>query len=103
MRILISVSNSEPTGELRAMLQANGVPNPVIDALLKAIAGANTTSDVSARIYANHMLLAYREYGIEGVVSQTMYLLLNLKRWQGEEAREAKKILNKWIKSTLNG
>ena len=101
-RILVSLS-AEPRGELRTMLQANGVPNPVIDALLQAIDGANSTTDPSAKTYANHMLLAYREYGIEGVVSQVMYLLLYLKRWQGEQARNAKKILNAWVKSKLKG
>lgn len=102
MKIRLTLSESaEPLGELKAMLIANGVAGEVVEALLSAIRGANTTSNTPAKVYANHMLLAYSEYGLPGIVSQVMYLLLNLKSWSGEEARQAKKTLNSWVKAQL--
>lgn len=102
MKIRLTLSESaEPLGELKAMLIANGVAGEVVEAILSAIRGANTTSNTSAKVYANHMLLSYTEYGLEGVASQVMYLLLNLKSWTGEEARQVKKLLNTWVKTRL--
>jgi hypothetical protein len=62
---------------------------------IKALTAAMVSSkvDIYAQSYALGMERAYSEYGVEGVKTNIIYLMLNLKRWNGEEARWAKKVL----------
>jgi len=75
------------------LVKANIAPE-IIQALEQALAHANV--DGYAFSYACGVERAYREYGIEGVHDNCVRMLINLGRWQGEEARAAKKILKKW-------
>ena len=93
MKLLISVSNTQT---LRAKLKTANVPDDVIAAIETAIEGAVRTKDPSASAYARHMETAFDEYQLEGVKTQVMYLLINLGKFQGEEARMCKKLLKRW-------
>ena len=96
-RLLAGAPGGEQMGvTVRSGLGALGVPKDVIDAI--AIAMLNSGVDVSAQAYAHGMATALAEYGIEGVKHQVMYLLINLGRWRGEQARSCKKLLSKWTR-----
>jgi len=41
---------------------------------------------------------AIRGYGTEGLESQLTYALCNMKNWRGSTARDAKAVMNKWLK-----
>ena len=75
------------------------MPPDVVVALEKSIKAANEVGNASARTYANAMAQSAEEYGKNGLSLQISYMLLNLGSWKGEEARAAKKILNKWAKA----
>ena len=76
-----------------ALLNAN-VAQEVVLALESAM--LNSGVNATAQIYANAMDEALEQYQIEGVKHQTLYLLINLGRWSGDQARNCKKILKKW-------
>lgn len=82
--------------ELYVALAKAGVEKGVIDALRAAMAAASTNT--FAMTYAHAMTMSFDRYGIDGVKTQVMYMLNNMASWKGEEARESKKILKKWIK-----
>jgi hypothetical protein len=75
-----------------------GVTSDIIDALMSMLFNVPKTSTVGWT-YAEALGRAFSEYGLDGVTSQVGYILLYLTGWQGEEAREAKKILRRWIYS----
>lgn len=93
MKVQLSVSSA---ATLRAKLKTVDVPEDVLSAIETAIEGAVRSKDPNATAYARHMETAFDRYGIEGVKTQVMYLLLNLGKFQGEEARACKKLLKKW-------
>ena len=93
MKVLISTSNAQT---LRAKLKTANVPDDIIGALETAIEGAIRGKDPQSSSYARHMETAFDEYGLEGVKTQVMYLLINLGKFQGDEARACKKLLKKW-------
>lgn len=93
MKLLISTS---AFATLSAKLKKANVPDDVIDSLEKAVPGSIASKDVSAITYARAMEKAFDQYGVDGLKSQVMYMLINLGKWQGEEARSCKKILKKW-------
>lgn len=87
---------------LRASLKRENVPAPIIQHLEAAMDAATVATGNNAhyaRSYAHGMDRAFYNYGVDGVKHQTMYLITNLRSWQGETAREAKKVLNKWAVS----
>lgn len=69
----------------------------VIDAL--KIVMLHSDSNPYAQTYAHGMTRSLDEFGVHGVKVQTLYLLNNLQQWKGEDARNSKKILNKWSNS----
>ena len=91
--MLVQISTSSPT--LRVKLAASEPPE-VVEALMTAVQNVARLGDSQAQAYANAAELAFDEYGIEGVKSQVLYMLLGAGKWQGEEAKNAKKILKKW-------
>jgi hypothetical protein len=70
------------------------VPSEVIEAL--AIAMHNSGVDITAKVYSYGMERSFDEYGIEGVHMNTLYLLGNLRKWQGLEAQLTKRTLRRW-------
>ena len=82
--------------ELYVALAKANVEKDVIDALRRAMAAASTNT--YAMSYAHAMTKSFDQFGIDGVKFQVMYMLNNMGSWKGEEARNAKKILKKWIK-----
>ena len=96
MKIYISISSLET---LKGKLLNEHVPSDVITAILKVVAEGQASKDPNAKVYALAMEKSYDEYGLDGIKSQIMYLLLYLKMWQGPDAITNKKILNKWSKS----
>lgn len=92
MKIELSLS----TGALSSALKAAGVPDDVVSAIETAIKGASNLKDPSARAYARSMGQAFDEYGVEGVKMQVLYLLGNLGKFQGDDAKQCKKVLKKW-------
>lgn len=92
-------SSHSSSQTLKRKLQASGIPSDVIEALLKAVSEGLLSRDPSANAYARSMELSYDDYDLDGVKMQILYLLLYLKSWTGDEARAAKKLLNKWAKS----
>ena len=82
------------TRTLRIGLVADGVPAAIVDALATAMLNAGV--DRTAQVYANAMDDAFRDYQVHGVKTQVLYMLLNMSRWQGEQAKTAKKLLKKW-------
>jgi hypothetical protein len=90
--------------ELAVQLAKAKVPKEVIDAL--RIAMLNASVNTYALTYAHAMTKSFQSrgedgelFGIRGVQSQVMYMLNNMQAWKGEEARECKKILNRWLKT----
>lgn len=83
--------------QLASKLARANVPKEVITALRAAMAHSDV--DPYAQTYAQAMTKSYEGYGVDGVKHQVMYLLLNLAKWKGDEARDSKKILRKWSSS----
>ena len=54
--------------------------------------------DKTALVYLNAIPQAIEGYGTEGLESQLMYALCNMKNWRGSTARDAKAVMNKWLK-----
>lgn len=79
------------TAWLVAGLKDSGFTTEQIQALGAAM--ANSGVDPFAQSYAHGMVRAYSEFGPDGVKMQILYLLMNLSKWKGEEARESKKVL----------
>lgn len=80
--------------ELEVGLAKVKVPKEVIDALKLAM--LHSDCDGYAQSYAHGMTTSFHQFGIPGVKFQVMYLLLNMGKWRGEDARNAKKLLRKW-------
>lgn len=78
-------------------LALDGVSSEVISSLESAVVNASSAC-LEAGVYADHMETAYSLYGLDGVKTQVLYMLCNLRNWKGEEARNAKKVLNKFVK-----
>lgn len=77
--------------DMASKLRLNGFTANQIRALRLAM--GNSAVDVTALAYSNGIERSFEEYGIEGVKMNIMYLLTNLRGWNGQEAREAKAIL----------
>lgn len=75
-------------------LAMNGVSDAVVNALQHAMAHSGV--DVQARAYARGMAVSFEEFHLRGVRHQVLYMVTNMGRWQGADAREAKKILRAW-------
>lgn len=75
-------------------LRRGGVDEKIIFAL--EVAMAYSGIDTYAKSYAHGMERAFDEFGVEGVHFNVLYLLMNLGKWKGDQARETKKILKKW-------
>jgi hypothetical protein len=83
-----------PSRELLAFLQANGVSEEVRQAITAAM--KNSDVDPYAQSYAHSMTDSYEEYQLNGIKTQVLYMLGNMSKWKGDEARDAKKLLKKW-------
>lgn len=70
------------------------VPSHIVAALKAAM--QHSDCDRFAHSYSDAMTRSYVEHGLRGVKVQAMYLMNNMGKWNGEEARESKKILKKW-------
>lgn len=80
------------------MLYSSDITAEVQSNIDKAVQAGLSSSDPSAKAYAGAVGRAFEDYGLEGLVTQLMYLLLNLRSWKGDEARATKAALNSWIK-----
>lgn len=89
------------TGPMMSMFLADTLKAlQVQDKVIKALRDAmQNITDPFAMSYSAAMDRALEEYGLHGVKVQVLYLLTYGRKWQGEEAREAKKVLNKWATS----
>lgn len=76
-----------------AMLKA-GVSRDVMVALSNAM--ENSCVDPYAHSHARGIYGAHGLYGVDGVRLNVLYMLGNLGKWQGEEARVSKKVLKRW-------
>lgn len=85
--------------DLKSLMREAGIDSEVVHAIDCATSNVTPTMEESAHAYARSMPRAFVEYGIDGVKTQVMYLLLYLGKWQGEEARNNKKILRRWSSS----
>ena len=83
--------------KLKDFLRCEAVSPEVVGALETAMMNASSAS-LEAGVYADHMETACNLYGLDGVKTQVLYMLSNLRNWKGEEARNAKKVLNKFVK-----
>jgi hypothetical protein len=101
-RNLSAIANSGTAGDEQTVMSltvytalvADNIDQSVIEALLKAMENAKV--DPWANSHARGIHRAYLEYGVDGIKMNTLYLLGNLGKWRGEEARIAKKILRRW-------
>lgn len=96
---MLAIENAKPavtlmSDYLKALMVNSGIEQSVIDALAQAM--KNATHNATVRAYARGMERAMDEYGERGLSLQVCYLVSNLKGWEGDEARLAKKILRKW-------
>ena len=80
---------------MREALLADGVSPEIVGALEIAMAYAPSAS-IEAGAYAHGMEAAYHSYGVEGVKTQVLYLLSNLARWRGDQARATKAVLKRF-------
>lgn len=85
---------------LKSQMREAGIPPEVVQALDCATSNVTSTMDASAHAYARSMPRAFDEYGVEGVKMQAMYLLLYMQKWQGDVARDSKKLLRRWSNSS---
>jgi hypothetical protein len=79
---------------LRSALRDKQISTEIIAAL--EVAMLNSGVDPSAKSYAHGMEPAFDQYGVEGVHMNVLYMLGNLGRWSGHEARATKKVLKRW-------
>ena len=84
--------------QLKDLLSSEGVSPEIVGSLEAAMVNASSAS-LEAGLYADHVETSFDLYGLEGVKTQVLYMLCNLRNWQGEEARNAKKVLKKFSKS----
>lgn len=80
--------------DLRTKLIADGVSEEIVNALDTAM--KNSAVDPNAFAYAIGMYESYATYGAYGVHTNMLYMMNNMSKWKGDEARETKKILKKW-------
>lgn len=83
----------------QALIHVDKVAEKTVEHLAAAVAATSalTSPDgAAAQAYARGMTQSYMEFGIDGLKTQTQYLLINLSGWRGDEAREAKKTLKYW-------
>ena len=87
-----------PSRQLLAYLKGNGVSDEIVRALTLAMNHSDV--DPYAQSYAHAMTQALDEFGethgLQSIKTQVLYMLGNMAKWKGEEARESKKILKKW-------
>lgn len=55
-------------------------------------------TDAFAQSYLDAIPQSIDEYGKKGLRVQLLYILENCRSWKGEQAREVKKFVRKWIK-----
>lgn len=84
---------------LESSLKSSGVKPDVVAALRLAMKNILRSKDHSGYVYASAMDRAMREHLLPGVKMQVMYMLLGARYWRGDEAKAAKKLLNKWAVS----
>ena len=58
--------------------------------------------DPHAKNYLSNISESIDYAGSDGLRVQLMYVLNNCTKWKGEEAREVKKFVRKWIKEKKN-
>jgi len=54
--------------------------------------------DVNAQVYLNAIPKAIEMYGSDGFETQLLYALSNMQHWTGENARNAKVAMKKYLK-----
>jgi hypothetical protein len=81
--------------KLKDFLRCEAVSPEIVGALEIAMAYAPSAS-IEAGAYAHGMEAAYHSYGVEGVKTQVLYLLSNLARWRGDQARATKAVLKRF-------
>jgi hypothetical protein len=81
--------------KLKDFLRCEAVSPEVVGALEVAMVNAPSAS-LEAGVYAHGMEAAYHSYGVEGVKTQVLYLLSNLARWRGDQARATKAVLKRF-------
>ena len=81
--------------KLKDFLRCEAVSPEIVGALEIAMANAPSAS-IEAGAYAHGMEAAYHSYGVEGVKTQVLYLLSNLARWRGDQARATKAVLKRF-------
>lgn len=82
------------TEAVEQTLRANRIPPKIIDALKIAIQNAH--ANPWAHSYAHGLERANQEYGLDGIVDNVNYLMLNVSNWRGAEAKACKKTLRDW-------
>ena len=82
--------------EFRRKLQAAGLPDDVIEAILLIVRIGPSLKNPSAQAYARSMERSFDEYGLRGLSMQVVYFLMNAAQWTGPEAKANKLILKKW-------
>ncbi len=91
-----SMSAANPLVE---KLNKAGVPPEVVQGLLVAQDNIIKHGDSAAKVYAKALEQSFDRYGVAGVKTQVMYMMLGAARWQGDEAKAVKKLLKKWSAS----
>jgi hypothetical protein len=51
-----------------------------------------------AKVYAENTMRASLQYGIDGLKTQILYILENMKYWRGARAFEVRTILKEYVK-----
>ena len=51
-----------------------------------------------AKVYAENTMVASLEYGMDGLKTQILYILNNMRYWKGIKAKEVRVILKEYIK-----
>ncbi len=80
---------------LKQLLTSDAISPEVAGAIEAAMMNAPSASH-EAGAYAREMETAFDSYGLEGVKTQIMYMLCNLRNWRGEDARHTKEVLRKF-------
>lgn len=73
------------------------VSKAVVGAISKCMNSAHSTGSEFAFLYAKHIEASYALCGLEGLKRQTLGLVSNLVRWETPDAREAKRVVCKWV------
>ncbi len=92
----IKVPSMSAANPLVEKLNKAGVPPEIVQGLLVAQESIIKYGESSAKVYARAIEQSFDRYGVEGVKTQIMYMMLGASRWQGDEAKSVKKLLKKW-------